>query len=161
MTTFHHKLLTKKVGRWQWMNSSAIRDNICSLIHKKRHPKGYHSDIKYHMTLDIIFGVVREPSYHCYQSVLPISRTGLSCGRAQFHDSGPFALPTSWILQINFINLFALYDFCILNLSTSCLPIVHSLPSRCSSVPLCCVSTWKPLALTSNFLWSFITISQC
>ena len=33
----------------QWMTSSIIYDNICSLIHKKCHPKSYHSDTKYHI----------------------------------------------------------------------------------------------------------------
>ena len=28
------------------------------LIHKKCHPESYHSDIEYHMTLNIIFSVV-------------------------------------------------------------------------------------------------------
>ena len=40
------------------MNSSIIHDNIYSLIHKKCHPDSYHSDIIYHMTLNIIFSVV-------------------------------------------------------------------------------------------------------
>ena len=42
----------------QWMNSSIMHDNICSLIHKKCHPKSCHSDIKYHMTLNIMYSVV-------------------------------------------------------------------------------------------------------
>ena len=32
--------------------------NICSLIHDKCHPKSYHSDVKYHTTINIIFSVV-------------------------------------------------------------------------------------------------------
>ena len=40
------------------MNSSINRDSICSLIHKQRHQKSRHSDITYHMTLNIIFSVV-------------------------------------------------------------------------------------------------------
>jgi hypothetical protein len=39
------------------MNSFIIHDNIHSLIHKKCHPKSHHSDIKYHMTLNITFSV--------------------------------------------------------------------------------------------------------
>ena len=35
-----------------------IHDSICSLVNKECHPKSYHSDIKYHMTLNIIFSVV-------------------------------------------------------------------------------------------------------
>ena len=46
------------IGFGQWMNSSIIHDNICSVIHKKCHPKSCHSDIKHHMTLNIIFSVV-------------------------------------------------------------------------------------------------------
>ena len=41
----------------QWMNSSTIHDNIHSLTPKKCHPKSYRSDIKYYMTLNIIFSV--------------------------------------------------------------------------------------------------------
>ena len=37
----------------QWMNSSIIKDINYLLIHKKCHPKNYHSDIKYHVTLNI------------------------------------------------------------------------------------------------------------
>ena len=61
MTIFHHKLLTRE-GRVfvQWMNSSIIHDNICSLIHKKCHSKKYNSDIKYHMTLNNIVCVTDE-----------------------------------------------------------------------------------------------------
>ena len=36
------------------MNSSIIYYNICSLIHRKCHPKSYHSDSKYLMTLNSI-----------------------------------------------------------------------------------------------------------
>ena len=35
-----------------------VHENMCSLIHKMWHPKSYHSDIKYHMTPNIIFDVV-------------------------------------------------------------------------------------------------------
>jgi hypothetical protein len=45
-------------GLGQSMNSSIIHKNNCPLIHKKCHPKSYHSDIKYHMTPNIIFSVV-------------------------------------------------------------------------------------------------------
>ena len=40
------------------MNSSITHDSVCSLIQKKCHPNSYHGDIKYHMTLNIIFSVV-------------------------------------------------------------------------------------------------------
>ena len=40
------------------MNSSIIHGRICSLIHKKCHPKSCHSDIEYHMILNILFGAV-------------------------------------------------------------------------------------------------------
>ena len=42
-------------GFGQWMNSSIIHDCICSLIHLKCHPKSYHSDIEFRMTLNIVF----------------------------------------------------------------------------------------------------------
>ena len=38
--------------------SSFIHENICSLIHKRCHLKSYHSDIKWHMTLNNICNVV-------------------------------------------------------------------------------------------------------
>ena len=85
---------------------------------------------------------------------------GLDMWHSSMPWSGPSPLATSWIFQINLIIFFALCGFCILNFSTSCLLIAQSLPSRCSLVPLWFVFTWKPLALKSNFLWSFNTISQ-
>ena len=39
------------------MTSSIINDGICSLIHKKYHLKCYHSDINYHMTLNIVYSI--------------------------------------------------------------------------------------------------------
>ena len=59
MTIFLHKLMTIE-GRvfGQHMNSSIIHDNIRSLIRKKYHPKSYHRDIKYHMTLNIKSSVI-------------------------------------------------------------------------------------------------------
>ena len=36
------------------MNSSTIHGSICSLLHKKSHPKSFHSDIKYHMQCIIV-----------------------------------------------------------------------------------------------------------
>ena len=48
----------RRWGFGQWMNSSITHDNLCQLIHKKCHPKSYHSDMKCHMTLDIVFRVV-------------------------------------------------------------------------------------------------------
>jgi hypothetical protein len=58
MTIFHYKFVDKRrYGLGKWMNSSIIHDNNCSLIHKKCHPKSYHSDLKYHMTINIIFSV--------------------------------------------------------------------------------------------------------
>ena len=57
MTIFSPQVVDKR-GYCQWMNSSVIHDSICSLIHKKCQPKRYHSDIKYHLTRNIIFSVV-------------------------------------------------------------------------------------------------------
>ena len=42
----------------QWMNSSITYHNICKLIHKKCHPNSCQSDIKYHVTLNIISSLV-------------------------------------------------------------------------------------------------------
>ena len=57
----------------QWMNSSIIHDSICLLSHKC-HPKSYHSDIKHHMTLNIIFTVAPAQPHnrpHVVCSALP------------------------------------------------------------------------------------------
>ena len=48
----------RRDGFGQHMNTSITHDNICEVIHKKCHPKSYHSNIKYHMTLYILFIVV-------------------------------------------------------------------------------------------------------
>ena len=48
----------RRLGFGQWINSSIIHDNIRSPIHKKCHQNIYYSDIKYHMTLNIIFNVI-------------------------------------------------------------------------------------------------------
>ena len=42
----------KRQGFGHRMKSSIIHSNACSLIHKRCHSKRYHSDIKYHMTLN-------------------------------------------------------------------------------------------------------------
>ena len=47
-----------EVGFAQWLNLSIIYGDTCSLIHEE----SYHGGIKYHMTLNIIFSVVHEPS---------------------------------------------------------------------------------------------------
>ena len=54
MTISHHKLLTREGRVWPMDELIYHRDSICSFIHKKCHPKSYHRDIKYHMTLNII-----------------------------------------------------------------------------------------------------------
>jgi hypothetical protein len=48
----------RRYGFGKWMNSSVIHNNICSLSHKKCHPKNYSSGIKYHVTLNNIYSVV-------------------------------------------------------------------------------------------------------
>ena len=40
------------------MNLSIIHEDIYSVIHKMCHPKSYHSDIEYDMTLNITLGVM-------------------------------------------------------------------------------------------------------
>ena len=56
MTIFHYKLLTREGG--VLANGWALIQHpwryICPLIRKKCHPKSYHSDIKYYVTLNII-----------------------------------------------------------------------------------------------------------
>ena len=49
MTIFHYNLLTKEgKGFGQWINSSIVHENICSLI---------HGDIKFRMILNILLGI--------------------------------------------------------------------------------------------------------
>ena len=56
MTTLH-QFADKRRERFDLcMNSSIVHDNTCSLIHKC-HLKSYRSDIKYHLTSNIIFSV--------------------------------------------------------------------------------------------------------
>ena len=57
MTIYLHKLLARRQGFGQWTNSSTFHNNIFSFNHEKFHLESYHSDIKYHMTLNIIFSV--------------------------------------------------------------------------------------------------------
>ena len=59
MTIFHHKLVIRQ-GRIMangWIQPSPMTIFV-HLIHKKCHPKSYHSDTNHHMTLDFIFSVV-------------------------------------------------------------------------------------------------------
>ena len=60
MTILHYKSMTRegRILALEW-NPSIIHDNMCSLIHKKFHPQSYHSDIKFHTTLNTIFSGVR------------------------------------------------------------------------------------------------------
>ena len=76
---FNHPLqyfITKLLAResWvlaKWMNSSIIHHNICSLIHEKCHPKSCHSDMKYHMTVNIIFRAISPFYCHFAQLLEP------------------------------------------------------------------------------------------
>ena len=59
MTNISSQVVVKREGRFgQWMNSSIIHDNTCSLILKKCHPKRHHSDLNYHMTLTMVPSVL-------------------------------------------------------------------------------------------------------
>ena len=58
------------------MNPSIIPESICKLIHEKCHLKSYYSDVKYHMTLNVIFGV---------PSLLPTKVCGPILGTSQLH----------------------------------------------------------------------------
>ena len=60
MALYSSQVVDKRMqGFGQWMNSSIVHDNVYPLVHKKCHPKSYHSDIKYRMTLNIMLSVVR------------------------------------------------------------------------------------------------------
>ena len=48
----------KRWGFGEWITSSIIHGNIWSLIHKKCHPKTYHSNIKHQIAPYIIFYIV-------------------------------------------------------------------------------------------------------
>jgi hypothetical protein len=48
----------EKVGFWPIDELNHHHDNIHTYVHKKCHLEIYHSDMKYHMTLYIIFSVV-------------------------------------------------------------------------------------------------------
>jgi hypothetical protein len=65
------------------MNSANIHDNICPLIHKQCHPKGYHTDIKYHMTLNITVTILIQSNPECFQ-VQPVTCCELSGFLHQF-----------------------------------------------------------------------------
>jgi hypothetical protein len=93
--------------------------------------------------------LVREHSNHYYWSIWLIFMNLLNQFMSlliwldMWHISSSwwwtFASSSFMNLAINFINLFALYSFRILNFSTSHLLDSHSLPSRCLWVPYCFV----------------------
>ena len=60
----------RRHGLGQWRNSSIIHDIICSISHKKCLPRSYHSDIEYHMTLNMIFSVVG--TLYSFYTVFPL-----------------------------------------------------------------------------------------
>jgi len=68
----------EKVGFWAV--AEFIHHPWRSLIHKKCHPKSYHRDIKYHITLNIIFSVVAgvELFWFSLQTLLTSKRNGSS-----------------------------------------------------------------------------------
>ena len=66
LMTFSSQVTDKRrSGFGPWMKSFIIRDKTCSLIHKKRHPRSCHSDIKYHMALNIIFSIPPYNALRC------------------------------------------------------------------------------------------------
>ena len=79
----------------QWMNSSIIHDSICKLIHKKCHMKSYHSDIKYHMTLNNIL-IVHNSSW-TFQKCMKTHDLGLSSVR--LHVFGSLSFPITPMLS--------------------------------------------------------------
>lgn len=60
---FHHKLATRE-GRVlvDGRTRASFTTNICLVIHEKCHAESYHSDMKHHMVLNIIFSVAM-PNY--------------------------------------------------------------------------------------------------
>jgi hypothetical protein len=80
----------RRHGFGQSMNSSIIHDNSCSLFHRKCHPKHYHSDIKYHMTLIIIFSIAtcnqtRQSNFHFF-SKKPFNLNGYNLWQPYHHE---------------------------------------------------------------------------
>ena len=47
----------RRYNSGQWTNSFIIDDMICRVTHKRCHPKSYQSDLKHHMTQNIILSV--------------------------------------------------------------------------------------------------------
>ena len=65
MTIFHHKSVTSegRVLANGWTHPSSMTIFVHLFIYKKCHLKSYHGDIKYHMTLNNIFSLVRFGNY--------------------------------------------------------------------------------------------------
>ena len=75
-------------------DSYTIHDNICRPFHKKCHPKSYHSDIKFHMTLQIIFTVAshimqeatfKHPIFTPFQGIAVLSAAAETSGRLKLY----------------------------------------------------------------------------
>ena len=94
----------EKVRFWPMDDSSIIHDNTCSLIHEKCHLKSYHSDIKYHMTLNITFSVV----FTLCADYWPYCVCGFNPCQASSNQTrllNPVLQVTQFLLMI-FINIF-------------------------------------------------------
>ena len=66
MTIFHHKLQTREYRVLANGGTNPSSKTIFVTYSQKCHPNSYHSDIKYHMTLHIIFSVLL--LLHCLDS---------------------------------------------------------------------------------------------
>ena len=107
----------RRPGFGQRMNSSIIHANICSLIHRKRHPKSYHSDIY------TIFSVTtHEVNPPCQRA--PI----LPCLQAQYLRDHQALLPLGHqLIPIRALTL----TYCLLHIPNT---IPHTLHNRNSCV---------------------------
>ena len=95
------------------MNSSIFHDKRCSLIHKWCHPRSFHSDIKYLMTLNIILSAETKP---CFE-------TGVS----KTHVASPSRNPKEKRPRFFFLSLFFFFFLFSINCQTK---LNHEQPSK-------------------------------
>ena len=96
----------RRQGFGQWMNSSIVHDIICKFIHKKCHLKSYHSDIKYHMTLNIKFSVVFFGSIRAKISWLGIKppTTPFNYGPLSSGSLASYQTSVEWLLTSTYLT---------------------------------------------------------
>ena len=112
--------------------SSIIHDNICSLIHKQCHPKSYHSDIKYHMSLasywvyrELVYTIVYLQKNSILGSWTGVSIIALAKWTCLSEMKGHFCQCRRWLLTRKLEQL--LHNFCTHMIKTLwCSDVVNS-----------------------------------